>query len=103
MSLILICLQIGDSYNYTSDLHRLVEYVQVGNQIQVSHSLLHTLFTTTHPSSTKLMVIGTMTTVDEVALDDPSTLGLPKLFTQHQLVPLLGPDEARNIHRYVFM
>ena len=35
------------------DLHRLVEYVQVGAQVTMSHSILHainTLLTTTPPS-----------------------------------------------------
>lgn len=90
------------------DLHRLVEYIQVGHQIQVSHSLLHTLFTlltTTPPSGAKLMVVSTMTLAEQGQLEEPLSLGLPELFTQHMFVPLLGPEEAkvfiaaRNIHR----
>lgn len=91
------------------DLHRLVEYVQVGQHLQVSHGLLHALFTlltTTPPSSAKLMLVATITCSDEASLQDPTSLGLPDLFAQHQFVPLLGPDEARlfiaarNIKRY---
>lgn len=80
------------------DLHRLVEFVQVGQHIQTSHSLLHTLFTlltTTPTAGTKLMIIATMTATDQAALEDTASLGLPQLFAQHQYVPLLGPEEAR--------
>ncbi len=80
------------------DLHRLVEFVQIGQHIQTSHSLLHTLYTlltTTPPAGTKLMIIATMTTTNQLGLEDPASLGLPQLFAQHQYVPLLGPDEAR--------
>lgn len=87
-----------------------MEYVQVGQHIQVSHSLLHTLLTlltATPPSSSKLLIVGTMSVLDEVSLQEPVALGLPELFAQQQLVPLLGPEEARlfiaakNIRRLV--
>lgn len=80
------------------DLHRLVEYIQVGQQLQVSHSLLHTLFTlltTTPPSNAKLMLVATMTCTENT-LHDYTSLGLPDLFAQHEMVPLLGPEEAKR-------
>ena len=92
------------------DLQRLVEYVQVGQHLQVSHTLLHTLLTlltATPPSGTRLLLVGTMTVPEEVSLGEPASLGLPELFGHHQLVPLLGAEEvkvfvaARNIRRLV--
>ena len=76
-----------------------MEFVQVGQHLQVSHSLLHALFTlltTTPPSQAKLMVVATLTCAEEALLQDPTSLGLPDLFDQHQFVPLLGPGEARQ-------
>lgn len=83
----------------------------MGQQIQVSHGHLHTLFTlltTTPPSSAKLMIIATMTAPEQAnSLQEATALGLPELFAQHQFVPLLGPEEAklfiaaRNIRRYI--
>lgn len=91
------------------DLHRLVEFVQVGPQLQVSHQLLHTintLLTTTPPVTSKLLVIGTMILPDADSLDEPAALNLPDLFLQHQFVPLLDAQgvmafiNSRNIHRF---
>lgn len=90
------------------DLHRLVEMVQVGTQITVSHGLLHavnTLLTTTPPAGSKVLVVGTMTAEDEAALEEPSSLGLPELFVRRHLLPLLDTRgalaflTARNIHK----
>ena len=92
------------------DLHRLVEFIQVGPQLQISHQLLHTintLLTTTPPPGTKLLVVGTMTLPDAAALVEPAALNLPELFIQHQFVPLLDAQSvttfiaSRHIHRYV--
>ena len=53
------------------------------------------------------MVVSTMTLAEQGQLEEPLSLGLPELFTQHMFVPLLGPEEAkvfiaaRNIHRFV--
>ena len=86
-----------------------MEFIQVGSQLQISHQLLHainTLLSTTTPSSSKLLVIGTMTLSDTDALDQPAALNLPELFLQHQFVPLLDVQgvmtfiASRNIHRY---
>ena len=92
------------------DLHRLVEFTQVGSLIQISHHVLHTLttlLTLTPPSTSKLLVIGTMTVPEGVAsLEEPFALNLPELFTQHFNVPLLDSESvlgfisARNIYRY---
>lgn len=91
------------------DLHRLVEFVTVGSQISVSHSILHainTLLTATPPQGSKVLVIGTMTADDAQSLEDtPASLGLPQLFLRQFHVPLLDPPSvlallsARNIHR----
>ena len=94
------------------DLHRLVEFIQVGSQLQISHQLLHsinTLLTTTPPPNSKLLVVGTMTLTDTDALEEPAALNLPELFIQHQFVPLLDAQgvmtfiASRNIHRYVYI
>lgn len=94
------------------DLHRLVEFIQVGSQLQISHQLLHTvttLLTTTPPANSKLLVVGTMTLPDASALEEPAALNLPDLFLQHQYVPLLDSQSvmsfiaSRNIHRYMYI
>ncbi len=90
------------------DLHRLIEFVPIGNQLQASHHLLHTLTTllaTPLPAGAKVLVIGTMTLSERGALEEPLTFNLPELFNQHQFVPLLDSDSAlyfiaaKNIHR----
>ena len=90
------------------DLHRLVEFIQVGSQLQISHPLLHTintLLSTTPPPTSKVLVVGTMTLPDAAALDEPAALNLPELFLRHQFVPLLDSHSvmtfiaSRNIHR----
>lgn len=90
------------------DLHRLIEFVPIGTQVQASHHLLHTLTTllsTPPPAKAKVLVIGTMTLSEQSALEEPLTFNLPELFSQHQFVPLLDTDSAlsfiaaRNIHR----
>ncbi len=90
------------------DLHRLIEFVPIGNQFQASHHLLHTLTTllaTPPPAGAKILVIGTMTLSERGALDEPLTFNLPELFSQHQFVPLLDSESAlsfitaKNIHK----
>ena len=109
---VLICLPTYRSESaiiVLDDLHRLVEFVQVGPQLQISHQLLHTintLLTTTPPVASKLLVVSTMTLPDADALDEPAALNLPDLFLQHQFVPLLDAQgvmtfiNSRNIHRF---
>ena len=53
-----------------------------------------------------MLVVGTLTVEEGVALDDPQFLGLPDLFLHHHLLPLLDCDaalsflNASNIHKY---
>ncbi|CAI8055730.1 Vesicle-fusing ATPase [Geodia barretti] len=91
------------------DLHRLVEFMKVGTQITVSHELLHTittLLTSPIPTGLRVLVVGTLTVEEGVALEDPQFLGLPNLFLHHHLVPLLDCDatlsflNASNIHKF---
>ena len=94
------------------DLKGLVEMVSLGDQLHVSHHLLHTLtahLTAVTPPNTKLLIIGTMTLPSETSLDEPSALGLTDYFNQREYVALMEAKDiqtfilARNIHRCVIL
>ena len=90
------------------DLPRLVEMIMVGDQVHVSHQLLHTLtthLTATPPPGAKLLIIGTVTLPSETSLELPQSLGFPDLFNQREYVSLMQIKDiktfvkARNIHK----
>lgn len=98
----------GSAVIVLDDLTRLVETIVVGDQLHVSHQLLHTLtthLTATPPPGAKLLIIGTMTVPSETSLDLPSSLGFPDLFNQREYVSLMQTKDivtfinARNIHK----
>jgi len=108
----LLCCRSESAVVVLDGLKGLVEMVAVGDQVHMSHHLLHTL--TTHlapatPPNTKLFIIGTMTLPSEASLDEPSALGLPDYFNQREYVALMKTEDiqtfiaARNIHRYVVL
>lgn len=68
------------------DLHRLVEYVQVGGQITISHSLLHTLttlLTITPPAGVYICVLVHVWCIGVCGVGVGSVVGIGYMFAAY--------------------